>query len=230
MRIQVLLRTAALTLAATTLAACGTETQQVALGGTKAADTAERRETVERPWGTVKTFPRLQKAEPPSAADVVFTREMIMHHRQAIELAENVRRHEGLDERVGSSARFIIQDQKNEITTMKAWLRAWQDTTGSSDEHSHDADAMPGMLPQSRVDEIAALDPPETEVAFLRAMIEHHEGAVTMSQDYLPEQSNAFVHSTATHIISEQTTEITYMRNLLKQWCEKDGPATCTRP
>ncbi|WP_286927900.1 MULTISPECIES: DUF305 domain-containing protein [Aeromicrobium] len=231
MRIQVLLRTAALTLAATTLAACGTETQQVALGGTKAADTAERRETVERPWGTVKTFPRLQKAEPPSAADVVFTRDMIMHHRQAIELAENVRRHEDLDDRIGSSARFIIQDQKNEITTMKAWLRAWQDTTGStSDAHDHDTDVMPGMLPQARVDEITELDSPEAQVAFLRAMIEHHEGAVTMSQDYLPEQSNAFVRSTATHVISEQTTEIKYMRNLLAQWCETDGPATCTRP
>jgi len=230
MRIQVLRRLAALTAAAALLSACGTETQQVALGGTKAADTAEQRETVERPWGTAKKFPRLQKAEAPSAADVVFTSEMIMHHRQAIELAENVRRHEDLDARIGSSARFIIQDQKNEITTMKAWLRAWQDTAGvTADEHDHDATSMPGMLPQSRVDAIAELDGPTAQLAFLRSMIEHHEGAVSMSQDYLPDQSNAFVRSIATHVISEQTTEITYMRNLLAL-CEEDGPVGCDRP
>ncbi|MBC9224859.1 DUF305 domain-containing protein [Aeromicrobium sp. zg-636] len=225
---NVVLRPVALAVAALALACCGTQPQQVSLGGTKAADTAEQRGTVERPWGTVKTFPRLQKAEPPSAADVTFTRDMIMHHRQAVELSENVRTHRGLDARVGSAARFIIQDQKNEITTMRAWLQAWQDSAGT-ESHDHDADAMPGMLAQARVDEIATLDRPAAEVAFLVAMIEHHEGAITMSQDYLPEQTNAFVRSTATHIIGEQTTEIAYMRNLLDERCGPKGPSTCPR-
>ncbi|QNL93263.1 DUF305 domain-containing protein [Aeromicrobium senzhongii] len=225
---NVVLRPVALALAALALAGCGTRPQQVSLGGTKAADTAEQRGTVERPWGTVKTFPRLQKAEPPSAADVTFTRDMIMHHRQAVELSENVRTHRGLDARVGSAARFIIQDQKNEITTMRAWLQAWQDSAGT-ESHDHGADAMPGMLAQARVDELATLDRPAAEVAFLVAMIEHHEGAITMSQDYLPEQTNAFVRSTATHIIGEQTTEIAYMRNLLDERCGPKGPSTCPR-
>ncbi|UUI67380.1 DUF305 domain-containing protein [Aeromicrobium duanguangcaii] len=224
------LRPAALALAALALAACGAQPQQVALGGTKAADTAAQRGTVERPWGTVKTFPRLQKAEPPSAADVTFARDMIMHHRQAVELSENVRSHRGVDARIGSAARFIIQDQKNEITTMRAWLQAWQDSAGAaSQEHDHDTGTMPGMLKQARVDEIATLDRPEAEVAFLVAMIEHHEGAIAMSQDYLPEQTNAFVRSTATHIIGEQTTEIAYMKNLLDERCGPKGPATCPR-
>jgi len=230
MRTNVVLRAVALALAALALAGCGAQPQQVALGGTKAADTAEQRGTVERPWGTVKTFPRLQKAEPPSAADVVFTRDMIMHHRQAVELSENVRTHRDLEARISSAARFIIQDQKNEITTMRAWLQAWQDSAGSgSQEHEHGADPMPGMLAQARVDEIATLGRSAAEVAFLVAMIEHHEGAITMAQDYLPEQSNAFVRSTATHIIGEQTTEIAYMRNLVQERCESQGPPTCPR-
>ncbi|MFO6453245.1 MULTISPECIES: DUF305 domain-containing protein [unclassified Aeromicrobium] len=227
MRLTTLVRPLALALTALVLAACGSQPQQVALGGTVAADTASQRPTVERPWGTVKTFPRLEKAEPPQAADVAFVRDMIAHHRQAIELSENVRRHPALDERVNASARFIIQDQRNEITTMTAWLRAWQQETGTSAEHEHAAGSMPGMIAQKSVDEIATLAPPEAQVAFLRAMIEHHEGAVTMSQDYLPVQSNAFVHSTATHIIAEQTTEIRYMEGLVREWCETDGPRTC---
>ena len=62
MRHSPLPRLIAAALAVLALSACGTQPQQVALGGTKAADTARERGTVERPWGTVKTFPRLQKA------------------------------------------------------------------------------------------------------------------------------------------------------------------------
>ena len=226
MRLSPLPRLIAAALAVLALSACGTQPQQVALGGTKAADTAQERGTVERPWGTVKTFPRLQKAEPPSAADVTFARDMIHHHRQAIELSQNVRGHDDVEARVSSAARFIIQDQKNEITTMRAWLQAWDN---ADDGHEHDPD-MPGMLAQERVDEVAELATPAAEVAFLRAMIEHHEGAIAMSQEYLPVQTNAFVRSTATHIITEQTTEIRYMRDLLEQRCATDGPATCPAP
>jgi len=229
MRVHVVTRTVAALVAVLALAGCSEEPQQVALGGTKAADTAAARGTVERPWGTVKTFPRLQKAEPPGAADVTFARDMIMHHRQAVELSQNVRGHDAIDPRVASAARFITQDQRNEITTMRAWLQAWRDAVGEPDAAHDHATAMPGMLPQERVDEIADLDAAESQVAFLRAMIEHHEGAVSMSQAYLPEQSNAFVRSTATHIITEQNTEIRYMRGLLATLCATDGPATCPR-
>ncbi|MFH7324076.1 DUF305 domain-containing protein [Aeromicrobium sp. JJY06] len=228
MRVTTLLRPLALVVATLALTGCGSQPQQVALGGTQASETAADRPTVERPWGTVKTFPRLQKAEPPAAADIAFARDMILHHRQAIELSENVRRHAGLDERVSASARFIIQDQRNEITTMKAWLRAWQQPVDdAADDHDHTAGTMPGMIAAERVDEIATLPTPDAQVAFLRAMIEHHEGAITMSQDYLPVQSNAFVHSTATHIIAEQTTEVRYMEGLVREWCETNGPRTC---
>lgn len=215
---------APLFLAAAVLTGCSNEPDQITLGGTRASASPQR--TVERPWGTVKTFPDMQKAESPGAADVTFAAEMIMHHRQAIELGQNVRGHDGLDERVDASARFIVQDQKNEITTMKAWLQAWNQPDGAED-HDHDATTMPGMLPQSQVDQIATLDGPEAQIAFLLAMIEHHEGAITMSQDYLTTQQNAFTRSTATHIISEQGIEIDYMNRLVDELCAADGPATC---
>lgn len=195
------------------LTACSAESAEIELGGTRATATASPR-MVERPWGTVKAFPTMQKAESPSAADITFAQEMIVHHRQAIDLSENVLGHEGLDDRVSASARFITQDQKNEITTMKAWLQAWNQPVESGHDHAD----MPGMLTPERVREIAELEMPRAQTAFLEAMIEHHEGAVSMSQDYLPDQANGFTRSTATHIISEQSIEIDFMTNLVAEF------------
>lgn len=232
MRTKVVLVLAALSLAALSLAACASSSQEVTLGGAAggAADVAAdpaAQGTVERPWGTVKTFPKMQKAEPPAAVDGEFTNQMIMHHRQAIELGGNLLAHRGVDKRIAASADFIVQDQNNEITTMKAWLQAWSGTLESDSGHTHDSASMPGMLTASRVAEIATLPRPAAQVAFLLAMIEHHEGAITMSQEYLPEQHNSFTRSTAVHIIKEQQLEIDYMTRLVDELCANGGPPTC---
>lgn len=206
------------------LGACSAanEPQTLTLGGSVAVAAPA---TVERPWGTVKVFPEMEKAESPGMDDVVFAQEMVMHHEQAIELGGNLLTHDGLDERVASTARFIVQDQRNEIGIITSWLAAWEQ---SAAEHgTHDTTSMPGMLPQARVDEIATLPARAAQVAFLVAMIEHHDGAVTMSQDYLPAQANAFTRSSAQHIITEQLTEIQYMENVVDDLCADGGPATC---
>jgi len=198
------------------------EPETLTLGGTTAEAAPA---SVERPWGTVKTFPEMQKAETPGMDDVVFAQEMVMHHSQAIELGRNLLGHDGLDERIEASARFIVKDQRNEIGIMDAWLEAWQES--ASEHGTHDSAGMPGMLPQSRVDEIATLPSRASQIAFLVAMIEHHEGAITMSQDYLPVQGNTFTRSSAQHIITEQQTEIQYMENVIDDLCEDGGPGTC---
>jgi uncharacterized protein (DUF305 family) len=222
-----LLLSSLLALSTLALGACGDEPEPetLTLGGTSAVAAPE---TVERPWGTVKVFPEMEKAETPGIDDVVFAQEMVMHHQQAIELGRNLLKHEGLDERVEATASFIVQDQKNEIGIMGAWLDAWAESVA---EHpDHDASTMPGMLPQARVDEIVTLPSPDSQVAFLVAMIEHHDGAITMSQDFLPVQGNAFTRSSAQHIITEQLTEIQYMENVIDDLCAEDGPGTCPAP
>ncbi|MBM7516683.1 DUF305 domain-containing protein [Nocardioides nitrophenolicus] len=205
------------------LGACSSEPATVTLGGTAAA--AESAETVERPWGTVKVFPEMEKAEEPGVDDVVFARDMVMHHEQAIELGTNLLGHDALDERVAATARFIVADQQNEIGVMNSWLDAWEASAQEHDDHG--TEPMPGMLPQDRVDAIASLPSAASQVAFLVAMIEHHQGAITMSQDYLPVQANSFTRSSAQHIITEQLTEIQYMENVIDDLCAGGGPATC---
>ncbi|MBE1608382.1 DUF305 domain-containing protein [Actinopolymorpha pittospori] len=199
--------------------AAGADTT-VQLGGTTATAPAAR--TVERPWGTVAAFPELRQAEIPVAADRGFVADMLTHHRQAIELSENVLRHEGLDERVAATARYIAADQKNEIEVMTTWSRAWEESFrkyghgahAPAMHAAHDSSSMPGMVAPETVARVRTLPREEAQVEFLRLMVEHHEGAVTMSQDYLGTDHNSFTRTIAQHIIREQTTEITYMRRL----------------
>ncbi|MET0951655.1 MAG: DUF305 domain-containing protein [Aeromicrobium sp.] len=209
------------------LGACGSDdgSTEVQLGGTHAsADPA----LLDRPWGQVKSFPALEKAEVPSDVDTMFAADMVMHHEQAVELSENLLAHDGIEDRIAATARFIIQDQKNEISVMSDWLTAWETSLDASGHGAHDSDApMPGMLPQSQVDEVSALETAEAQIHYLRSMLTHHEGAITMSQDYLPERTNSFTHSTAQHIIREQGLEIQYMTGLVDELCADQPVASC---
>ncbi|MET0931790.1 MAG: DUF305 domain-containing protein [Aeromicrobium sp.] len=209
------------------LSACGDDgSNEVQLGGTQAA----AQDTLDRPWGTVKTFPQLEKAEVPSSIDTMFAADMVMHHEQAVELSQNLLAHDGVEERIAATARFIVKDQENEIQVMTSWLDAWQsslDTAGHGEHGGDSEDPMPGMLPQSQVDEVTSLESAEAQVHFLRSMLTHHEGALTMSRDYLPERTNSFTYSTAQHIIREQGLEITYMTNLVDELCSAQPVSTC---
>lgn len=213
------------------LSACGGDgPDEVHLGGTQASAASPK---LDRPWGQVNSFPELKKAEVPKAADTTFAAEMIMHHEQAIELSQNLLAHEGLEDRVEATARFILQDQKNEISVMSSWLTAWEKSLGTSGHGAHDdhsGDPMPGMLPQEQVDEVRTLEPAAAQIHFLRSMLTHHEGALTMSRDYLPHRANSFTFSTAQHIIREQGLEIDYMTNLVGELCAADPVETCPAP
>ncbi|WP_456694620.1 DUF305 domain-containing protein [Aeromicrobium sp. P5_D10] len=196
------------------LTACGggSDEKVVNIGGATVAPT-----TVERPWGTVKTFPKLKKAESPSSADVRFASDMAMHHQQAIELSDILLGHEKADERIAASARFIKQDQSREIGVMQAWLEAWGESSGADSHGDHGMSSMPGMVAQEKVDEFAAMDWKNGQIEFLRLMVEHHQGAVDMSKDYLADAENSFTRSIAQHIIREQMVEISYMNNIVKE-------------
>jgi uncharacterized protein (DUF305 family) len=55
-------------------------------------------------------------------ADVDFMRQMRVHHQGAVDMAEVVLQH-GRDNEVKRLARKIVDDQKNEIAEIDAWLR-----------------------------------------------------------------------------------------------------------
>ncbi|WP_235737307.1 DUF305 domain-containing protein [Nocardioides alcanivorans] len=208
------------------LAGCGRsepepQREVVQVGGWK----AESR-TVSRPWGVVPMAPEMERAETPAAADARFIRDMIPHHEQALRMSRQALSHNDLEERVKAAATFIRDDQRNEITIMASWLDAWGDELPAEDP-DHDHTAMPGMVPERQIRALGDLATAEAEVAFLTLMVQHHQGAVQMSQDYLGNAVNSYTLSNARHVIREQQQEIAYMRTIINDLCATDTVAGC---
>ncbi|MFS3127015.1 DUF305 domain-containing protein [Nocardioides sp. Bht2] len=202
-------------LLAVTLSGCGEEKQPapqtVTLGGTEASANTE---LVSRPWGMAPRPPAMQKAQRPSDADVAFISAMIPHHEQALRMSALLLEHEPLDDRVRAAAEFIAADQGLEIRTMQSWLDAWRAEIDPPSAH-HDHGAMPGMLEPAEVEALADLGSGRAQLEFLALMVRHHEGAVTMSQEYLDDAVNVFTLATAQHVIREQQVEIRYLNQVL---------------
>lgn len=209
---------AALLASVPSLAGCGGDTPVVVpIGGSSASAGAG---TVERPWGRVRTFPELEKAQIPTAADLRFAVQMVRHHEQALELSRHVLGHAEIDARVAAAARFIAYDQGNEATTMRAWVDAWVVSMpelgrkGHSGNGAHEDAPLPGMVAPAEVESVRLPPASDAQRLFLALMVEHHEGALAMSRDYLRDAHNALTRRVAQHIVREQTVELAYLQRL----------------
>jgi uncharacterized protein (DUF305 family) len=151
-----------------------------------------------------------------NAADVEFGQGMIAHHEQAIEMSEMA-----LDPSVGATADVVdlatrIQAaQDPEIEQMSGWLTAWDEPVEMDMSDGHDMAEMPGMMSATQMDELAALTGADFDARWLAMMIEHHRGAIEMSETVLTEGANGDVLSLAQQIIDAQQGEITEMESLL---------------
>ncbi|MCD1570291.1 DUF305 domain-containing protein [Agromyces mediolanus] len=145
-------------------------------------------------------------------ADVAFTAGMIMHHQQAIEMADLVLAKEGLAPEVAALAERIKAAQQPEIDRMEGWLEDWGQSGGGMAGMDHST--------MMSADDLAALEAasgPEAGPLFLEQMIVHHEGAVAMAEEVLAEGENADVLALAEAVIADQTEEIAEMREMLGQ-------------
>lgn len=146
-------------------------------------------------------------------ADVMFSQHMIPHHEQAIEMSDIA-----LDPSTGASAAIIelatqIQGaQDPEIAQMKALLTAWGKSMemGPMDSSS----MMDGMLTVEDLDALGQLKGADFDAAWAKAMIAHHEGAITMANDVLADGKNSEILALANAVISGQTAEIEILKPL----------------
>ncbi len=179
----------------------------------------------------------------PQESDHCYVEGMLLHHAQALELSELVLAADGVAERVRTLAGFIVADQSAEMQTMTAWSAAWDSAsaaaateeevpalTGSHAGHGESTPApttsgctrdvhasMSGMATPEQLRHLADADGPVAQRMFLELMIVHHEGALTMAEDALVVGANAFVRSSAKHVLVEQEREIDAMTNLLAE-------------
>jgi uncharacterized protein (DUF305 family) len=197
---------AALALAGVTLAGCGSET------GPAARDAA--------PSGQ-------------NEADVAFAAEMVPHHEQGLHLATMASWHDGTPAFTELTDR-IAEEQQADIDQMGAWLTAWEEQAayGPGPTMGHGtmmqrstAGTMRGLvrtrmgpwaLDDTDLDRLAGSWPPDFESHWLRMMITHHQGAISMARHEIAQGEYPPAIALAEDIVTTQQAEIEQMRAMLR--------------
>ncbi|BDZ54029.1 hypothetical protein DSM26151_06570 [Agromyces marinus] len=146
----------------------------------------------------------------PNDADRHFFGMMTPHHEQAVVMSDVVLAASGISGETRDLAQRIKDGQQPEIDTMTAWLDAWG---WAGDLDVHRTHIMGGMLTPDQMAEFEAADGAKAERLFLVGMLQHHEGAIAMTQDSI--ENGAVTGDLAQQMMDVQTAEIEEMRALL---------------
>ena len=177
-----------------------------------------------------------QAPQPPkkyAPADVHFMSGMIYHHAQAILIAGWAKSH-GASPTVQTLCDRIVASQTDEINLLSNWLRARGEAVphpepehmmmpGMAMDSTH---MMPGMLTQAQLAQLDSARGPAFDETFLRLMIQHHQGAITMVNQLFAASGGEEepVYKMATGVFADQTTEIERMQRMLAN--DLFGPTT----
>lgn len=154
-----------------------------------------------------------------NAADVAFATGMILHHAQAIAMADMALT-QATSAKVMALAPKIKAAQGPEIARMSGWLVGWgapvPDTTGG-----HDMSAMGGqgdeMMSAQEMTDLGMATGSTFDRMWLQLMVQHHEGAVAMARTELAQGANPEGKELAQSIIDSQTVEIAEMSSILTE-------------
>jgi len=162
---------------------------------------------------------------PYSEADLEFMSGMIPHHAQAVLIAGWAGSH-GARPDVRVLCERIVVGQRDEIETMRTWLRdRGQVVPDANATHhrmkmngvEHDM-LMPGMLTPEALARLDKARGPEWDRLFLDAMIRHHQGALKMVDDLYGAHGalqDEDVFKFVSDLYADQTTEIERMQKML---------------
>jgi len=155
------------------------------------------------------------------SAEAGFTRDMMVHHAQAVQMAEIVR-NKTESEEIRTLASDIALTQQAQIGQMQGWLQVWGlPATGREPAMSwmgHPTEGrMPGMATPAEIDELQKASPEEADVRFLQLMIPHHQAALPMAEAVLERTDRLEVKRLAGSIVASQQAEIQLMQGLLKR-------------
>jgi uncharacterized protein (DUF305 family) len=173
-------------------------------------------------------------------ADVHFMQGMITHHAQALVMARMAPAQAAGNDVMVLAGRIHV-GQLDEIAFMSRWLRdrgeSVPDTAHVMMGHVMPADhMMPGMLTVAQLDSLRAARGALFDRLFLRYMIQHHDGALTMVRALFGSQGAAQdvdVFRFASDVDADQNTEIDRMRTMLDARAENRtsaSPSTSPNP
>ncbi|MGX1908009.1 DUF305 domain-containing protein [Streptomyces phaeochromogenes] len=193
--------------AALVLAACGSDS-----GSGSGGHDMGSMESDSSPTATASA-----KAGDHNDADVDFSKEMIQHHRQAVDMAE-LAADRASSEEVKDLATKVKGAQDPEIETMSGWLTSWGEDVPEKMSGAMDHDmssAMPGMMGGKDMDKLEKASGAEFDTMFLTMMVEHHEGAVEMAETEKADGKYGPAMKLADAVMTAQTAEIKQMNKML---------------
>ncbi|MFZ3495847.1 DUF305 domain-containing protein [Streptomyces sp. 5.8] len=154
------------------------------------------------------------KAGDHNAADVTFAKDMIQHHRQAVDMAELAATRASSSE-IKDLATKIKGAQDPEIKTMSGWLTSWGEQVPQAMGGHDMPSGMPGMMSMDDMTKLETAKGAEFDKMFAEMMIKHHEGAIEMAKTEKAEGTYDSAKKLADAVITAQTAEIEQMNKML---------------
>ncbi|MEN6372832.1 MAG: DUF305 domain-containing protein [Armatimonadota bacterium] len=149
----------------------------------------------------------------PSQFEQSFLQNMIQHHQGAIEMSQLALTRATHPE-LRQFAEKIISDQRREQQQFASWLKNWYQVSTVRQQTPMDTQ----MTAQLR-----NLSGRDFEIRYMQDMIIHHSEAVQMASDAEQKTLHPEVKDVALKIITEQSQEITQLKNWLMLWYGVDN-------
>ena len=168
-----------------------------------------------------------------NATDRAFVREMIPHHKMAVEMAK-MAKIQGEHAEIRTLAGKIITAQNAEIRTLTTIAKSLGVTPAKmplngemSTQMMRDLDTLGVTMSQSgmmmNMSDLDGAKPFDRK--FIDMMIPHHQGAIRMARAELAKGRNTKLRSTARGIMTAQAAEIRQMNSWRRSWYGKTSPA-----
>lgn len=172
--------------------------------------------------GALTVAVRWPRSPGDDSVDAGFARDMTVHHAQAVEMGEAIRKR-STDDELGFFAKDLVLTQQAQIGQMGGWLDVWGlNRTSFGRPPMAWADmsmgtTMPGMATRDDVASLSTLPIDQAEVKFLQLMVLHHRGGIHMAQEALKHDLTPPARRLAASIVTSQQSEINAMTDMLER-------------
>ena len=147
--------------------------------------------------------------------DLQFLDTMIAHHRGAVDMAGPCAT-KAQHAEVKTLCANVISSQQKEIDEMRSWRDKW--FPGAAPAMNMDMAGMSGSMMGMDMKKLGTLSGNDFDLEFIREMIPHHEGAVTMAKEAVQKSTKDEIKTLANAIIKAQEAEIKQMKEWQTAW------------
>jgi uncharacterized protein (DUF305 family) len=164
-----------------------------------------------------------------NAVDRAFVREMVPHHRMAVEMAR-MAVEKAEHQEIQSTAEDIIRTQGREIRQLRKIARRLNVKPAAMGDHEQmmeDAETlgltMEEMGMSMDMSMLEDADPFDRE--FIGMMITHHQGAIRMARSERRDGRHRRLRAIAKHVIRAQSKEIRQLNRWRERWYGEESPS-----